>query len=222
MTRVALVTRVVKPLLYLAALVPCAWILVALAAGRVEGDQVKYIQHVTGTTVLVTLFLTLTVTPLRRATGWNELIRTRRLIGLTAFWYALLHFLSYVVFDQVLSLADIADDVAKHPWVLVGFGSFLLLIPLAVTSTNAWIRRLGGKRWQRLHMLIYPAAVGGVLHYLWLVKKDVRTPLWFAGVLALVFAARLWAGRARRRPPTRTRAPRREPSPLIPVGEDVA
>lgn len=222
MTRLALVTRVVRPLLYLAAVLPFAWIVFALATGRVEGDQVKYIQHVTGTTVLVTLFLTLAVTPLRRATGWNEIIRTRRLIGLTAFWYALLHFLSYVVFDQGLSLADIAEDVAKHPWVLVGFGSFLLLVPLAVTSTNGWVRRLGGKRWRRLHLLIYPAAVGGVLHYLWLVKKDVRTPLWFAGVLALVFAARLWAARARRRRPARAQVPRRESSPLIPAGEDVA
>jgi methionine sulfoxide reductase heme-binding subunit len=221
-TRLTLVTRVVKPLLYLAAVLPCAWIAFALASGRVDGDQVKYIQHVTGTTVLVTLFLTLAVTPLRRATGWNEIIRTRRLIGLTAFWYALLHFVSYVVFDQSLSLADIADDVAKHPWVLVGFASFLLLVPLAVTSTNGWIRRLGGKRWQRLHMLIYPAAVGGVLHYFWLVKKDVRTPLWFAGVLALVFAARLWAAGARARRPARAPGRRRESSPLIRPGEDVA
>jgi methionine sulfoxide reductase heme-binding subunit len=221
-TRLALVTRVVKPLLYLAATLPCAWIVFALATGQVEGDQVKYIQHVTGTTVLATLFLTLAVTPLRRASGWNEIVRTRRLIGLTVFWYALLHFLSYVVFDQALSLADIAEDVAKHPWVLVGFGSFLLLVPLAVTSTNGWVRRLGGKRWQRLHMLIYPAAVGGVLHYLWLVKKDVRTPLWFAGVLGLVFAARLWAAGARRRRPAPAQVPRRESSPLIPAGEDVA
>jgi sulfoxide reductase heme-binding subunit YedZ len=187
--------RVLKPLLYLAAVLPCAWIGVALASGRVEGDQVKFIQHVTGTTVLVTLFLTLAVTPLRRLRGWNELIRARRLIGLTAFWYALLHFLTYVVFDQSLSLPDIAADVAKHPWVLVGFTSFLLLIPLAVTSTKGWVRRLGGKRWRRLHQLIYPAAVGGVLHYLWLVKRDVRTPLWFAAALAVLLAVRAWVAR---------------------------
>jgi methionine sulfoxide reductase heme-binding subunit len=197
-TRVAVVTRVVKPLLYLAAVVPCAWVAYALAAGLVDGDQVKFIQHVTGLTVLVSLFVTLSVTPLRRLTGWNEVIRTRRLIGLTAFWYALLHLLTYVVFDQSLSVADIAEDVAKHPWVLVGFTSFLLLVPLAVTSTNGWIRRLGGKRWRRLHALIYPAAIGGVLHFLWLVKKDVRTPLYFAVVLAVLLGVRLWiAGTAR-------------------------
>jgi sulfoxide reductase heme-binding subunit YedZ len=188
-------SRVLKPLLYLAAVLPCAWIGLALASGRVDGDQVKFIQHVTGTTVLVTLFLTLAVTPLRRLRGWNELIRARRLIGLTAFWYALLHFLTYVVFDQSLSVADIAADVAKHPWVLVGFTSFLLLIPLAVTSTKGWVRRLGGKRWRRLHQLIYPAAVGGVLHYLWLVKKDMRAPLWFAAALAVLFAIRAWVAR---------------------------
>jgi methionine sulfoxide reductase heme-binding subunit len=202
-SRVAFVSRVVKPLLYLAAVVPALWIAVALGTGQVDGDQVKYIQHVTGTTVLVTLFVTLAVTPLRRLTGWNEVIRVRRLIGLTAFWYALLHFVTYVVFDQSLSGADISADVAKHPWVLVGFASFLMLIPLAVTSTNGWVRRLGGRRWQRLHRLIYPTAVGGVLHYLWLVKKDVRTPLWFAAALVVLFAARLWVARRRVRPASR-------------------
>jgi len=198
-TRADAVRRVAKPLLYVAAVLPFAWVVLALAGGLVDGDQVKFIQHVTGTTVLVSLFLTLAVTPLRRLPGWNEVIRVRRLIGLTAFWYALLHFLTYVVFDQSLSVSDIAEDVAKHPWVLVGFGSFLLLIPLAVTSTKGWVRRLGGKRWRRLHRLIYPAAVGGVLHYLWLVKKDVRTPLWFAAALAALFVVRLGVARMARR-----------------------
>ena len=141
-TRATVVTRVVKPLLYVTAVLPCAWIVFALATDRVDGDQVKFIQHTTGLTVLISLFVTLAVTPLRRLTGWNEVIRTRRLIGLTAFWYALLHFLTYIVFDQSLSMAEIAKDVAKHPWVLVGFASFLMLVPLAVTSTNGWIRRL--------------------------------------------------------------------------------
>ena len=221
MTRIALVTRVVKPLLYVAAVLPCAWIAYALAAGRVEGDQVKFIQHVTGTTVLVTLFVTLAVTPLRRLTGWNEIIRARRQIGLTAFWYAVLHFLTYVVFDQSLSLADISADVAKHPWVWVGFASFLMLIPLAATSTNGWVRRLGGKRWNRLHRLIYPAAVGGVLHYLWLVKKDVRTPVYFAAVLALLFVVRLWVTRSGGRRPVRALS-RRERAPLLAADRDVA
>jgi methionine sulfoxide reductase heme-binding subunit len=219
----ALITRVVKPLLYVAGTLPCVWIAVAFAAGWVDGDQVKFIQHVTGLTVLSTLFLTLAVTPLRRVSGWNEIIRTRRLIGLTAFWYALLHFVSYVVFDQSLSPRGIAEDVAKHPWVLVGFTSFLMLIPLALTSTHASVRRLGGKRWQQLHRLIYPAAVGGVLHFLWLVKRDVRTPLYFAGVLLLLFAARLWVARAGRRPlPVRALSRRPDAAAILSADRDVA
>jgi sulfoxide reductase heme-binding subunit YedZ len=223
-TRAAVVTRVVKPLLYLTAVLPCAWIVFALATGRVDGDQVKFIQHTTGLTVLVSLFVTLSVTPLRRLTGWNEVIRARRLIGLTAFWYALLHFLTYVVFDQSLSLAEITGDVAKHPWVLVGFGSFLMLVPLAVTSTNGWIRRLGGTWWRQLHSLVYPVAVGGVLHFLWLVKKDVRTPLYFAAVLAVLLTLRFWIYLTCRRTPARASGARQDPArpPLRPAGEDAA
>jgi sulfoxide reductase heme-binding subunit YedZ len=223
-TRAAVVTRVVKPLLYVTAVLPCAWIVFALATDRVDGDQVKFIQHTTGLTVLVSVFLTLSVTPLRRLTGWNEVIRTRRVIGLTAFWYALLHFLTYVVFDQSLSVADITEDVAKHPWVLVGFASFLMLIPLAVTSTNGWIRRLGGKRWRQLHCLVYPVAAGGVLHFLWLVKQDVRTPLYFAAVLAMLLALRYWMYLTSQRVPARASAPRQDAahSPLRRAGEDAA
>jgi len=223
-TRAAIVTRVVKPLLYVTAVLPCALIAFALAAGLVDGDQVKFIQHTTGLTVLVSLFITLSVTPLRRLTGWNEVSRTRRLIGLTAFWYALLHFLTYVVFDQSLSVADITEDVAKHPWVLVGFGSFLMLVPLAVTSTNGWIRRLGGKRWRQLHSLVYPVAAGGVLHFLWLVKKDVRTPLYFAAVLAVLLTLRFWIYLTSGRVPARVSAPRQDAarSPVRSAGEDAA
>lgn len=197
MTRVALVTRVIKPVLYLAALGPLAWLLFALLTGRVMGDQVKFMQHVTGDTVLTCLMLTLTVTPLRRLTGWNEIIRLRRQIGLTAFWYACLHLTTYLVFDQSLSVSEILKDIEKHPWVLVGFTAFLCLVPLAITSTNGWIRRLGGKRWQRLHRLVYLAAAAGVLHYLWLVKKDVSAPLTYGAVLVVLLASRLWLARDR-------------------------
>jgi sulfoxide reductase heme-binding subunit YedZ len=187
MTRVALITRVVKPALYLLACVPLVYAVARLAGGSVEGDQVKFLQHVTGDTVLASLLLTLSVTPLRRLTGWNEIIRVRRLLGLTAFWYALVHFLTYVVFDHSLSLPEIGKDIVEHPWVLVGFLSLLLLVPLAVTSTRGWIRRLGGKRWNRLHQLIYPATAAGVIHYFWLVKKDVSDPIyWTVGLLAVL------------------------------------
>jgi sulfoxide reductase heme-binding subunit YedZ len=155
--------------------------------------------------------LTLTITPLRRLTGWNEIIRVRRLLGLTAFWYACLHLTTYIVFDQDLSLMEITKDIAKHPWVLVGFTAFLCLIPLAITSTNGWVRRLGGKRWQRLHRLVYVAATAGVLHYFWLVKKDVTYPLAYGAVLLVLLLSRLWwaADRARaraRRTPARREA----------------
>jgi sulfoxide reductase heme-binding subunit YedZ len=207
-TRAALITRVIKPILYLLAVLPLAWILFALFTGLVMGDQVKFMQHVTGDTVLTCLMLTLSVTPIRRLTGWNEIIRVRRLIGLTAFWYACLHLTTYLVFDQLLDVGEIAKDIEKHPWVLVGFLAFLCLIPLAITSTNGWIRRLGGKRWQRLHRLVYVAAIAGVLHYLWLVKKDVSAPLTYGAVLAVLLLTRVWwaAERARSR-----RAPVREP-----------
>jgi sulfoxide reductase heme-binding subunit YedZ len=199
MTRAYVVTRVIKPVLYVAASLPLAWLLFALLTGRVMGDQVKFMQHVTGDTVLTCLMLTLAITPLRRLTGWNEIIRVRRLIGLTAFWYACLHLTTYLVFDQSLSLSEIMADIEKHPWVLVGFTGFLCLVPLAVTSTNGWIRRLGGKRWQRLHRLVYVAALAGVLHYLWLVKKDVSAPLAYGAVLAILLASRLWLARDRMR-----------------------
>jgi sulfoxide reductase heme-binding subunit YedZ len=191
MTRVALVTGVIKPALYLAAVLPLAYLAFRLGTGDVEGDQVKFLQHVTGDTVLASLLLTLSVTPLRRLTGWNELIRVRRLIGLTAFWYALLHFLSYLVFDQSLSVPDIVADIAKHPWVLVGFAAFLMLVPLAVTSTKGWVRRLGGKRWQRLHRLVYVATGAGLVHYFWLVKKDVTDPIYWGVALLVLLGLRL-------------------------------
>ena len=198
MSRAAVITRVVKPVLYLAATLPLAWLLFALLTGRVMGDQVKFMQHVTGDTVLTCLMLTLAVTPLRRLTGWNEIIRVRRLIGLAAFWYACLHLTTYLVFDQSLSLMEIAKDIVKHPWVLVGFAGFLCLVPLAITSTKGWVRRLGGKRWQRLHRLVYVAATAGVLHYFWLVKKDVRWPLMYGIVLLLLLGSRVWLARERR------------------------
>ena len=197
MTRAALITRVVKPVLYVAAVLPFAWLVFALVTGLVMGDEVKFMQHVTGDTVLTCLMLTLSVTPLRRLTGWNELIRVRRLIGLTAFWYACLHLSTYLVFDQSLSLDEIAKDIVKHPWVLVGFTAFLCLVPLAITSTTGWVRRLGGKRWQRLHRLVYVAAVAGVLHYFWLVKKDARAPLVYGAILLVLLGARVWLARER-------------------------
>jgi sulfoxide reductase heme-binding subunit YedZ len=206
--RAAIITRVVKPVLYGAATLPFAWMMFALLSGLVMGDEVKFMQHVTGDTALTCLMLTLAVTPLRRLTGWNEIIRVRRLIGLTAFWYACIHLSTYLVFDQSLSLDEILRDIVKHPWVLVGFTAFLCLVPLAITSTSGWVRRLGGKRWQRLHRLVYVAAAAGVLHYFWLVKKDVTFPVGYGAVLLVLLGSRLWLrpkrAPARRGPATET------------------
>jgi methionine sulfoxide reductase heme-binding subunit len=205
-TRAAFITRVVKPVLYVAALLPFAWLVFALVTGLVMGDEVKFMQHVTGDTALTSLMLSLTVTPLRRLTGWNELIKVRRLIGLTAFWYACIHLSTYLVFDQSLSADEIAKDIVKHPWVLVGFTAFLCLVPLAITSTTGWVRRLGGKRWQRLHRLVYVAAFAGVLHYFWLVKKDIQAPLVYGAVLLVLLGTRVWLARRRRTQRTGTAA----------------
>jgi methionine sulfoxide reductase heme-binding subunit len=202
-TRAAIVTRVVKPVLYIAAVLPFAWLVFALVTGLVMGDEVKFMQHVTGDTALTCLLLSLTVTPLRRLTGWNELIKVRRLIGLTAFWYACLHLSTYLVFDQSLSIDEIAMDIVKHPWVLVGFTAFLCLVPLAITSTTGWVRRLGGKRWQRLHRLVYVAALAGVLHYFWLVKKDIQAPLAYGAILLVLLGSRVWLARRGTAKPTR-------------------
>jgi len=177
---------------WIGALVPLGLLVYYLLTGSfIAGDPVEEIQHRTGKTALILLFIALSITPLRKLTGWNKLIRFRRLTGLFAFFYATLHAFSYFVFDQSMSLTAILTDVAEHPWVLVGFSAFVFFIPMAVTSTNGWIRRLGGKRWARLHMLIYPIAVLGALHWVWQVKKDISEPVIYAVVLMIILAARI-------------------------------
>jgi len=146
---------------------------------------------VTGLTGLILLLVTLAVTPLRRLTGWNDLIRFRRMLGLWAFSYVVLHFLIYLVFEHFFSLELIAEDILERPYVTVGFLAFLILILLAVTSTRGWIRRLGGKRWGRLHQMIYVAAALAVLHFLWLVKLDTREPVIYGLVLVALLGARI-------------------------------
>jgi sulfoxide reductase heme-binding subunit YedZ len=152
---------------------------------------VETLSHRTGDWSLRFLLLTLAVTPLRRLTGWNGLQRFRRMLGLFAFFHVCLHFGVYLIFDQFFDLSAIIADVAKRPYITVGFAAFVLLIPLAVTSTNRMIKRLG-RNWQRLHRLVYLIAILGVLHYLWLVKADLREPLMYAGILAVLLGYRLW------------------------------
>lgn len=162
-------------------------------------EPVKEITHRTGWWTLFLLSLTLGVTPARRWTGWHALIRQRRTLGLLAFTYATLHFLTYLVLDQFFAWSYIWEDIAKRPYITVGFTAWLLLIPLAVTSTKGWIRRLG-RRWGVLHRLVYVVAALGVLHFLWLVKADVREPVAFGLVLVGLLTTRLARIRSRQAP----------------------
>jgi sulfoxide reductase heme-binding subunit YedZ len=186
--------RVVKPLVFVACLGPFLG-LVANGVG-LFGDlgvnPIDKITDVTGTWTLRFVLITLAVTPLRRLTGWNALIRLRRMLGLFAFFYGSMHFLTWSVLDQGLALQFIGADIAKRPFVTVGFLGFVLMIPLAITSTAGWIRRLGGKRWQLLHRAIYVTAVCGVVHYLWLVKSDINRPLTYGAILAVLLGMRVW------------------------------
>jgi len=154
-------------------------------------NPVEYIQLSTGEWTLRFLVFTLCITPFRKLLNLPDLIRFRRMLGLFAFTYVCLHFLTYLILDQSLDLGAMWKDVAKRPFITVGFLGFLLLIPLALTSSAGWIRRLGGKRWQRLHRAIYFAAVAGVIHYYWKVKSDVRMPLVYGALVAILLLWRL-------------------------------
>jgi len=154
-------------------------------------NPVEFATRTTGVLTLVFLFISLMVTPLRQTTGANWLIKFRRMLGLFAFFYGSLHLLTYVWFDKFFHLSEIVQDTLKRPFIFVGMASWLLLVPLAVTSTNAMIKRLGGKRWQRLHRLAYVIASGGVFHYYLIVKADARIPYAFAAVLAVLLGYRL-------------------------------
>jgi sulfoxide reductase heme-binding subunit YedZ len=196
MTRLLFTTRILKPLGFVAALGPLVWLawhgwLLSRnpASDALGADPVKTIQVTTGLSVLVLLLLTLAVTPIRRFFDYSELIRVRRMLGLFAFFYALLHAVTYFVFDQSLDPGLIWEDTVKHPRIALGFVAFLLLIPLAVTSTDAMVRRLG-KRWGRLHKLVYFATALGILHYLMVQKLDIREGLVFLAVFGGLMAAR--------------------------------
>ena len=173
-----------------AGLLPLAWLALRAWRGELEAEPIKDVTHQTGIWALRLLLATLAVTPLRRLFGMAALAPYRRTLGLLAFTYATLHLLTYAVLDLWDAWDTLLEDVLKRPYITVGFSGFLCLVPLAVTSTRAWIRRLG-KRWVQLHRLVYVAAVAGCLHFLWLVKKDVREPLIYSGVLAALFAVRV-------------------------------
>ena len=165
--------------------------------GKLGANPVEFVTRATGVLTLVFLVLTLLVTPLRKLMGWNWLLKQRRLIGLYAFYYSVAHLLTYLVGDRDWQILTVAADVVKRPFIAVGMLSFLLMVPLAVTSTNAMIKRMGGKRWAQLHRLTYLITIGGVIHYYLIVKSDVTYPLFFAVVTALLLGYRVWASLAK-------------------------
>jgi methionine sulfoxide reductase heme-binding subunit len=199
---------VAKPALFVGAIWPAGWLVVAAVIGQLGADPLKEITNETGVWALRFLCITLAVTPLRRLTGWNSAIRFRRMLGLFAFFYGSLHLLTYLVADRLAGLdlpagivawqtvRDLSratlSDVLKRPYITVGFTAWLSMLPLAITSTAGMIRRLGGHRWQLLHRLTYTAAAAGVLHYFWLVKADLRRPEAYAFVVASLLAFRAW------------------------------
>jgi sulfoxide reductase heme-binding subunit YedZ len=199
---------VLKPLVFLASLGPAAWLVWAALTGNLSPNPLSDLTNETGVWALRFLCITLAITPLRRLTGWNAAIRFRRMTGLFAFFYGSLHFLTYTIADRFAGLdfpdgivalstvrnlaASVAADIYKRPFITIGFTAFILMVPLAVTSTAGMIRRLGGKRWNALHRLIYVSAVAAPVHYWWLVKADVSRPLIYGAVVALLLAFRVF------------------------------
>lgn len=200
------VIRLLKPALFVACLGPLAWLAYgAFLGGDLGVNPVETITNYTGIWTLRLIAISLAVTPLRWLTGWNRVIQYRRMLGLFAFFYGSLHFLTYFVLDHSLMLDGLWDDVVKRPYITAGFTAFVLMIPLAVTSTQGWIRRLGGRAWNLLHRLVYATALLAVLHYWWKVKLDTSSPALYATIMGVLLAARVWKAVLKRRaaPPAR-------------------
>lgn len=212
MTANQVVKWILKPAIFVAALGPFAWLVWAGLTGNLSANPLEDLTNQTGLWTLRFLCITLAVTPVRRITRWNPLIRFRRMTGLFAFFYGSMHFLTYAIADRFAGLdfpdgivavstlrnliASVGDDVYKRPFITLGFTAFMLILPLALTSTAGMIRRLGGRRWQALHRLIYASAIIAVLHYWWLVKVDLRSPQRYAILIGVLLMFRLvWARR---------------------------
>jgi sulfoxide reductase heme-binding subunit YedZ len=191
MTQTQLVRRVIKPIVFLACLLPFGWLVLGAFTDGLGVNPVEMITNTTGIWTLRFIALSLAITPLRWLTKWNPLVLLRRMLGLFAFFYGTLHFMTYFILDQSLVFSGLWEDVLKRPYITVGFTAFLLLIPLALTSTQGWIRRLGGRRWNLLHRLVYISAMLGVLHYWWKVKVDVSSPALYALIVAVLLGGRL-------------------------------
>ena len=182
-----------KLVIFINSLIPLVLLLWDLYHKRVGPNPLEFATRTTGMLTLIFLSLTVAVTPLRKIFGINALVKYRRMLGLFAFFYGALHLLTYVWFDRLFKLASVAQDVVKRPFILAGMTAFVLMLPLAITSTNRMVKRLGGKRWARLHRLVYFAAIAGVVHFWMLVKSDTRLPLTFAFILLFLLGYRLFA-----------------------------
>jgi sulfoxide reductase heme-binding subunit YedZ len=191
MQRETVIRFVLKPLVFVACLIPCGLLVWRMINNDLGANPVETITHFTGDWALRFLLITLSMTPLRIFTGNGQVLRFRRMLGLYAFFYTSLHFITYVWLDRELDMSTVLTDIAKRPYITVGFTAFVLLIPLAVTSTRGWIRRLG-KRWLQLHKLVYIIATLGILHYLWLVKADIREPAIYGAILLVLLGIRAW------------------------------
>jgi len=199
---------VVKPVVFLAALSPAVYLTWAALTNHLSANPLSDVTNETGVWTLRFVCITLLITPLRNVSGWNALVRFRRMAGLYAFFYGTLHFLTYLILDRFAGLVDYPDgmvslttvrnvvkssigDISMRPFITVGFTAFVLMIPLALTSTTGWIRRLGGKRWALLHRLVYVTGIAGVVHYWWLVKSDIRRPMIYGAIVATLLGFRL-------------------------------
>lgn len=201
--------RSLKPVIFFLCLVPLSLLAWRGFHGELGANPIETITHSTGDWTLIFLLITLSITPLRKLTRQYWLISWRRMLGLFAFFYGSLHLMTYVWLDKFFDVNEMLKDIAKRKFITAGMTAFVLMIPLAVTSTKWAIRKLGGKRWQMLHRLIYFSASAGVIHYIWLVKADLKKPLEYAAVLSALLAYRLvdWiVGRAKRTPDNARRA----------------
>jgi methionine sulfoxide reductase heme-binding subunit len=213
--------KLVKVAVFIAALGPVGWLIWAALTSNLSANPLSDITHETGDWAIRFLCITLAITPLRRITGWNRLIKFRRMMGLYAFLYGTLHFLTYVIVDRfagldfpngivswttVVNLAtSVGQDIYRRPFITVGFTAWLTMLPLAITSTSGWIRRMGGQNWNRLHTLVYATGVIAVLHYWWLVKADVRRPLTYGAIVLVLLSFRAYWAQAKRVAPARLR-----------------
>jgi sulfoxide reductase heme-binding subunit YedZ len=185
-------TRFSKLLLFINGMVPLVLLLWDVYRKQVGANPLEFVTRTTGMLTLVFLMITLALTPVRKITGLNWMVKFRRMIGLYAFFYGTLHLVTYLWFDRFFNLRSIAGDVAQRPFIAMGMTAFFLMVPLAITSTSKMVKRLGGKRWSMLHKLVYVAAAGGVIHYWMLVKSDKRLPLTFGFILLLLLGHRLF------------------------------